>query len=234
MTTNAPMEKLFADSLPTSNTHTHTRELCTLRYARKHNHRAGILLFDLKLDGHEYSVTLVTDGTPWLLVFNLKRARMTPLALKVFPGFRVATYFQNAADLNRLVTFFGISLAGSGSLTNFFGDMDAGLKFRMEPAELEDRRALLLNQDQPEEIDMIYFKSLKRNKKLRKDGSPSQRSIKNSWKTQQILPMVWAQIENDPQISVNFTEIPAKGAAVTENEKHIIQENLRRYQQGLI
>lgn len=124
-------------------------------------------------------------------------------------------------------TFFGIDLTKKGSFVSLFTDISDGLVFRRDGStDIESRTVLLSLQDQPEEINKIYFKGFKQNKKIRQDGTPSTRTIFNSWKTQTLLPWIWEQIKSDPSISVIYTTESEAVYKYPEEERQLFQQKL--------
>lgn len=223
--------RISRHALP-SDKHTYTFELSTLRSAHRQYPRNDILTFDLTLNHHDFAVSLMTSETPYLLIFNLKHTRRQPLAFKIYSGFRIATFYHQRDDRIRIRDFFGIDVFKTGSFKSLFLQMNAALKLRTSQAEISDRQALLQLQDDPEDIDKIYFDGWRKNSGKRQDGTPVQRSSYNAWKTQQILPSVWLQIADDPTTSVRYTATPLPGADVIATEAALIKKKLANYHRG--
>lgn len=215
-------KNLVRRALPSSDPQ-HTFEMTSLKDTLKLNkHKKNVFVFDLILNKIDFAVSFIVDPTysPWLLSFNKKKTNTSSLVFKVFPGFKIANYGYTSNEIKQIKKFFNSDIFQKGSFKTLLSDINNGLYYQDKVIDPESRKSLLSLQDNPEDIDKIYFASFHPN------GSKN-RSPFNAWKVQHILPLVWDQIESNKHISVNFTSTPQEGYKLDDGEAKLIKLKLQ-------
>ena len=194
-----------------------------------------IYTFRLSFNDQDYDVSLYVNRgpKPWLLVFNKIGSNVLPLSLKLAPGYRVATYYDNYSEFQTIKAFFGYTSKGQGIASKpLFEKINKGLKF-VNQLPISERKIVMSQHDQSihaDEKDKIYFGGFI-HLGLSKNGEQKHRSAFNTWKVQHILPIeVWEQIRIDDTISVQFVTLANAGYSLEIEEiskiKAMISEQL--------